>query len=846
MRLNRDVAIKVLPDELASEPERLRRFEREARAASALSHPNIVTIYEVAREGATAFIAMELVAGKTLRAVIGGAPVPLRRILAIAPQIADGLARAHASGIIHRDLKPENVMVTEDGHIKILDFGLAKLTHPGEESGGTQPTVSMVTRPGIAMGTASYMSPEQALGHPLDYRSDQFSLGAILYELATGKVAFRRDSTPQTLAAIIEDEPEPIGLMAPRTPAPLRWIIQRCLAKEAKSRYASTEDLARELTDLRDHVSELLSGSAAELEPAKRRRQLPGSLLAALFLLMGAAIAWIGSHRAAPEPPRYHRLTFHRGDVGGARFTPDGQTIVYSASSSSHPSRQLFLTRPEATESTALALPSADILGIASTGTMLIGLQPRPEASSAGGDVLTVAEAPLAGGAPRPLLEGVRNADLSPDGRNIAVVRHVEGRNRLECPMGKLLEEKSDRYFDFIRFSPDGRSLAVIETVGSEGSGEGNESIVLRDLATGNKRVLSTGWQYMFGMAWNPRTREIWFSSREAEGRSGPLALHAVSLTGSHRVVARGPDSLVVRDISGDGRVLLTRGDFSQTAICLPPGAAKEVDLSWHSLSEISALSEDGRFILLNDLGVSSGSVETVYLRATDGSPAVKLGEGYGQSISPDGRWALVKSVKLNRLMLLPTGPGQPRALLGTGMIYGGAEFFPDGKRVLFSASAGDGPKRLWIQDVDGGQPRPLTPEGFELGPISPDGKWIVTRGPSSTATERGSGGEPVLFAVDGGEQRRISGATTEDRIIRFDATGEALFVAAEADILTMRVMVVRLDLSTGRREPWKEVGPADSAGVPGIGVYLTPDGKSYAYWFSRFLETLFIVDGLR
>src|SRR5262245_5062021 len=272
-RLGRDVAIKVLPPELDADPGRLRRFEREARAVSSLSHPNIVTVFEVARENDVSFIVMELVEGETLRDLIGGSPMPLRRILAIAPQIADGLARAHASGIVHRDLKPENVMVNGDGRVKILDFGLVKLTRPDQESGGTSvpPTLSMATRPGIVMGTVSYMSPEQALGHEVDFRSDQFALGTLLYEMATGRQAFRGESTPQTLTAIIEDDPEPIGRTAPKTPPPLRWVIDRCLAKEPKGRYAATDDLARELADMREHLSELSSGSAVEIEPARRR-----------------------------------------------------------------------------------------------------------------------------------------------------------------------------------------------------------------------------------------------------------------------------------------------------------------------------------------------------------------------------------------------------------------------------------------------------------------------------------------------------------------------------------------------------------------------------------------------
>src|SRR6266568_2795195 len=256
-RLARDVAIKVLPAELTDDSGRLDRFEKEARAASSLNHPNIVTIYEIDQVDSTAWIAMELVDGKTLRTLLDGGALPWRKLLSLAAQTADGLAKAHAAGIVHRDLKPENLMVTRDGFVKILDFGLAKLVPAGFESseGSHLATVTRGTEPGTVLGTVGYMSPEQASGHPVDFRSDQFSLGAILYEMASGKRAFDRPTAVQTLSAVIQDEPEPLSATAPKIPANLIWIIERCLAKDPEERYASTRDLARDLAALRDHVS---------------------------------------------------------------------------------------------------------------------------------------------------------------------------------------------------------------------------------------------------------------------------------------------------------------------------------------------------------------------------------------------------------------------------------------------------------------------------------------------------------------------------------------------------------------------------------------------------------------
>src|SRR5262245_23310323 len=426
-RLARDVAIKVLPEELSSDPERLRRFEREARAASALSHPNIVTIFEVARVDLTSYIVMELVEGKTLREIASGAPLPFRKILSIAPQIAEGLARAHAAGIVHRDLKPENVMVTADGIVKILDFGLAKLTHPlgdgGQSADGE--TVSAPTRPGIALGTVSYMSPEQASGYPVDFRSDQFSLGSMLYELASGKPAFKRPTTAQTLAAIIEDDPEPIARVSPKTPAPLRWVIERCLSKEPKGRYASTEDLARELGDLRDHVSELSSGSA-EIEPARRRPRWRAFAigLAGLMALAGMYILGDRARLAKTSEPRFRQLTFRGAGIGTARFAPDGQTIVFSSQTEGKPP-ELYSMRVDSPEVRSLGLPPAQIMSISKAGQMAILLAPRhglgPRVGHMGFEQWihrdpflvggTLAEVALAGGAPRELLDDVSFAD---------------------------------------------------------------------------------------------------------------------------------------------------------------------------------------------------------------------------------------------------------------------------------------------------------------------------------------------------------------------------------------------------------------------------------------------------
>ncbi|HTR03473.1 MAG TPA: protein kinase [Thermoanaerobaculia bacterium] len=337
-RLERAVAIKVLPSALAELPQRVSRFEREARSASALNHPNIVTIYEVGAADSVHYIAMELVEGESLRTLLLDGALPVRRLLDIAIQLAEGLSKAHASGIVHRDLKPENVMVTEQGHVKILDFGLAKLTQGEAQAPGASGSLqdSSATQEGIILGTVGYMSPEQATGASVDYRSDQFSLGAILYEMATGERAFQRASAPQTLAAIIQDEPEPIAVRNARVPPPLRWTVQRCLAKKAADRYASSEDLARELATIRDNLSEASDpGALPPAVPASRRRRravLAGAAAAALLAL--GVVGWRlrASDYFWKNPlagATFTRLTDWEGTEFDAAISADGKFVAF-------------------------------------------------------------------------------------------------------------------------------------------------------------------------------------------------------------------------------------------------------------------------------------------------------------------------------------------------------------------------------------------------------------------------------------------------------------------------------------------------------------------------------------
>jgi eukaryotic-like serine/threonine-protein kinase len=826
-KLGREVALKVLPREFSSDQDRVRRFEQEARAASALNHPNIITVHEIGQAGSVHYMLMELVDGKTLREVLGSGPLPTKRILQLCTQVADGLAKAHAAGITHRDLKPENLMITKDGVVKILDFGLAKQTRlvRGGEEGTEIATVADVTEPGMLLGTVGYMSPEQAQGQVVNFQSDQFSLGTIVYEMVTGERAFARSTAAETLAAIIREEPKRIAELNPRAPAQLRWVIERCLAKDAEDRYASTRDLARELQLLRDRLSEVdrSEGALPVTAPSagmRRWRVLAGIGLAVAVLAVLTGALFLRRSLDLPLPT-FQQLTFRHGTITGARFAPDGQTIVYGAAWAGKPS-ELYTTRPESPGSRSLGLQHAGIFSISSSGEMAIGLGCTLNWGQCLG---TLAQVPLTGGAPRSIMDNVHYADWAPDGKSLAVARGTGGRWRLEYPLGKVLYE-APGWISHPRVSPKGDLIAFLDHPILADLGG---SVCVVDLA-GKKRTLSTGWKGVFGLVWSASGDEIWFTGSQVSKAAGNL--HGVTLLGQERVIFKLPGMLVLEDISRDGRtVLLLRLSPRAAMISLTPSTSKkEQDLAWFDYSTVADLSADGRTLLFYEWGTGVRGILTVYLRKTDGSDAVRLGEGKPLGLSPDAKWALVlQETSPPQLTLLPTGTGEQR-LLPRGPIHEylhWAAWSPDGSKIFFLGAEEGHRPRTYVQEFGGGLPRPITDEGMYGGLISPDGKLLA-------GIDRY--GEFYLCPVEGGEPRAIEGYIEGDRLLQWSADGRSLFLRGAEDLV---LKIYKLDLASGRRELWKELTPPDPAALINIGVdpgqvRLTPDGKSYVYtcWF--------------
>ena len=826
-RLGREVALKVLPEALASDRDRISRFEQEARAASALNHPNIVTIYEIGREGDMAFIAMELVDGKTLRELSASGPMPVRRILNVAAQVAEGLAKAHAAGIVHRDLKPENVMVSKDGFVKILDFGLAKLVEPESGELSAMPTLAQPeTHPGTVMGTVGYMSPEQASGEKLDFRSDQFSLGSMLYEMATGKKPFQRKTAAETLSAIIREEPEAVERLRPDLPLPVRWILERCLAKDAEERYGSTRDLARDLASLRDHISEVSSGAEALIAaPGRSRRRALPAIVGVAGLLAGLAAGWLltrSLRSASSAPPAFQRVTFRRGVIGNARFAPDGQTIVYGAAWRGEPPR-LYQTRLGSPESRFFDVGLADILSISRDAELAI-LQ-----GSVGGPSGTLSVVPMVGGTPRKLLSDVwwAGADWAPDGKSVAVVHTVNGKERLEYPIGTVIAAEGA---GSPRFSPSGDLIAYTEE-----RPDGGAAVSLIDPRGKSRRVLSDGWAEVDGVpSWSPDGREVWFTASQA-GQTG--ALWAVDRSGKRRLVTRVPGDLELYDIAPDGRVLLAHHTVDFIVRGLGAGQEQERDLAWLDGSEVADLSSDGKLLLLTERREAAGSTPAVYLRGTDGSPAVRLGEGRALAMSPDGAWVLAVAGKSPALVLLPTGAGETRTLdRGDLRDFGWGAFMPDGRSVVFSASGANGGSRIYVQAVENGKARAIGAEGFVLegsaSPVSPDGKSLLAS----------SQGKWFLLPIDGvASGTAIAGLEPEDRPIQWSADSRSLYLRRHGEAASN---IWLFELATGRRRLWKQLEDQGFAGL--IRIRVSPDGRFYVYGGYTASSELYVVSGLR
>jgi Tol biopolymer transport system component len=826
-RLGRDVAIKVLPSHLAASAEVRARFEREARTISRLDHTHICTLYDIGHHEGTDYLVMELLEGETFAHRLEKGPLPVAEVLTLGVQVADALDRAHRAGVVHRDLKPANVMLTRSG-AKLMDFGLARAAGLGPAPGimTESPTVSRpLTAEGTIVGTFQYMAPEQLEGKEADARSDLWALGCVLYEMATGQRAFAGESQASLIAAILEHEPRPLTELKPMSPPALEHVVRRCLAKDPEKRWQSARDVMQEL----QWIAEAGSQAGVPTPVPRVRRQArawlgAGLLCIALGVLVTAAVMM---RQAGSRTVSFTRKTFQPYPIFNARFAPDGQSIVFSAALEGN-TPELFSARPEYIAPRPLGLRGVHLLAVSSSGELavLTGARHIAHCTFTG----TLARLPLEGEAPREVLEDVRDADWSPDGSALAIIREVGGRDRLEYPIGKVLFE-SGGYLSDLRFSPRGDRIAFFDHP-VKWDDRGSVKVVS---LSGRVTELSGGYAAEEGLAWSPDGRLIYFSGADV---SFNFRVFAIRLSGDRRVAQHGAGALRILDVSRQGRWLVARDDIRLGITVRPPGANTERDMSWLDASVGPTLSADGRTMLFSEDGGEHNVNYLVCLRKTDGSPVVRLGEGIAQQMSPDGRWALV-SVPTSPMqpVLYPTGAGEP-VQLRRGSIEAyelGAVWFPDGQRIAFCGVEPGRGSRVYVQVTPSGKPQPITPEGTHFGALSPDGKLVLARS---------SDGSWAIYPVEGGSSRPVLGLLAREEVIRWSADGRSVYVFDPREVPSR---VQRFVLATGRRDLVMLVGTENRTGLTRvISVSMADDPRVYAYSCYRQLSSLFTVDGAR
>ena len=827
-RLGRDVAIKVLPEALTRDADRLRRFEQEARTIAALNHPNILGIHDIGAYDGAPFLVSEFLEGKTLREVLEAGPLPMRCTLDYARGIAQGLAGAHVKGIVHRDLKPENVFITRDDRVKILDFGLAKLAS-SQQGGNTELTLtSPATLPGVVMGTVGYMSPEQVRGDASDARSDIFAFGALLYEMLTGKRAFKRNTSAETMTAILREEPAELTESGWHGSPGMQRIVARCLEKNAERRFQSASDLAFAIESLSGASSDISARSITRSgEPAKPRRALLPSAVAVFGTLVLFAAVWaIGIRSPVKVQPKFTRLTYEQGFPSNARFAKDGQTVIYSAQWNNDP-LQVYSVRAEFPQSTRIDLPSAGLLTLSSTGDMEVAVDRIQESWFSYG---TMAQTQMTGGTPRPQAKEVVAADYGTDGKTLAVVRRANRKVQLEYPEGKVIYATAG-YLDYVRVSPSGKEVAFAE---HPVYGDDRGWVGLVD-EYGNHKQLSQEFGTIQGIAWTRAGKEVWFTAADA---TTDRQLFSVSLSGKQRTVLAAPQSIRLLDIAADGRVLLSVERQEPEIIAIDPVSGKEFrHLEWFDASLLGDISPEGKAIVYLEWGGPAGPLYLHVYRKLDHSAPVALGPGAQPRFSPDGAW--VAGALLTRppqVALNPVGAGESRRLAaGDITSLKAVSWFPDGKHLMLTGAAEGQPLRTYEMDTEGAKPQALGPADFIGAIVAPDGRRIAGRN---------AAGEAVVFDRESQKFDVIPRVEAQEDFSKWTEDGRALITYSSTP---SSAHIYRIEVSTGQRTLLRAIDPAEKAGLmmSPIRVAYAVAAKTYAYSMIRILGNLYIVEGL-
>ncbi len=801
-RLHRHVAIKVLSQQLAESPDRVRRLEAEGRAAAAITHPNVVTVYDTGTGEGVPFVVSELITGESLRSVIDRGSIARRTALELALQLTRGLGAAHAQGVVHRDLKPGNLIVTEDGTLKILDFGLAKVTTDRDAD---------ATEPGTLLGTSGYLSPEQARGEPADARSDLFAVGAITYELLSGRRAFGGATFAERLSAVLRDTPEPLNDTA--------WpIVARCLEKDPRKRFQSANDLAWVLEGLLDPTPSV----APVPPPAPGLANKRTAMVSRRSFLLGAAATGIGGvligRAFAPVRrsfvPEFRQLTFRQGRVASARFTRDGGSLVYSAVWEDHP-MAIYTARLDGGGTRPLQLPSAQLLAVSSRGQLAVSLNHRfDEGFHQHGQL---ALAPLEGGEPHGLGIEVQHADFTPDGEQLAIVRRVDGHFQLELPVGNVLLQAA--WLSHPRVSPDG---AVVACCVHDGPNDDRGDLVVVSRDGGPVRTVAGGWSSIDGLAWLPNGRALWISASRAGGNN---SVWAIALDGRELTRAPSVGRLRLHDLSSAGRMAVTQCTGLLRMMVKPPGASAETDLALSDVSLVADISADGRSVVFVEFG-DSETAQGAYVRPTDGDPAIGLGNAFPFDLADDGRGVLAASA-LGTIAVFPVPAGQPRPLpLRALAELRWARWCADGRIVIAGAAAGR-PLRVWRLDPDQTL-TPITDEGiFGASAVSPDGRRLAM-----IVSDR-------LLVIDiaaGGAPHVVAGTFADERVCGWYTGGTDVFLRSKSPPLRVR----RVDVATGASMFVVDIAPP-RLGLRGVdSLVMSEDGNAYAYSYGQELSRLY------
>ncbi|HJW34740.1 MAG TPA: serine/threonine-protein kinase [Holophagaceae bacterium] len=871
-KLDRWVALKVLPASMAQDPDLLARFEREAKAVAALNHPNILGIYDFGKQDRHVYAVMELLEGESLRERLKAGPLPPKKAVEIGLQVAEGLAAAHAKGIIHRDIKPENIFLTREGRVKVLDFGLSKQIPAWAHSGSphsefpTQTAAMGRTEAGAILGTAGYMAPEQVRGEAADHRSDIFAFGSVLFEMLTGHRAFERDTAVQTFKAVLVDEPAEFASLRPQISPALERLVLHCLEKEAGRRFQSMQDLAYGLRQL-DLTSAPPQDAEARSTTPRDRRWLAFAAGAASILLLGLLLATTHRLRLGepPPPPSFQRLNFVPGTLEAARFGPDGRSVYFSQRIAGG-KPEIFVARPGTAGPEPVGLQDALLLGVSATNELAFLNHPRHWVS--GRYRGTLARAPGGGGALRELQENV--TEVAWDGEGLATVTSTEQEVTLEFPPGNriLRDNHQTRTLCLIRLSPDRAHLALVDADAR------TKTQIVVFTREGQRRALFTqegdiNGNTLTGLAWGPGG-ELWVSELQGD----QTALWALDMNGRRRPLWRGQGHHQLMDVSPRGQALLVQHQARRGVWVQRVNEDHPRDLSILGSTQAFGLSADGRNLLLLESPAMDGgtSRDEAYLRPVDGGPPVRLGRGTPDALSPDGRWVhmdtatqKVKDIdpgwlaayreaglplqdmedpkaRARYALFVPTGLGRPLAvpLPKDSVPIGYAFLFPDGQRVLASLSLRG--KDHWVLlDRKGQAPQVVTREGLAdiwagLVPLSPDGSRLIVSG---------TGHDWFIQPLPGGEPKPIPGLLPRERVIGWSGDGKAVFVRPELSVLP--VALTRVELATGARKQVLAFTPPDAAGqVQTRGVFMSLDAKVFAFTYEKKLSELYLVEGLK